>query len=113
MHIVMDHLALAFALVGIGHGIQNILVLFIIRSNSTAINATWTDGQISTVDAAPIINPIQNDIQSVQSNGLIGCHSSMFSHLLMYVCTLITSIISNAMTVADIELQNNSIIVFF
>jgi len=67
------------------HGIQNSLALFIMRSHSTAINATWTDGQISTVAAAPIINPIQKDIQSEQSNGLIGCHSSMFSHLLMYI----------------------------
>jgi len=65
------------------HGIQNNLALFIIRSHSTAINATWTACQMFVVSAAPIINPIQNDIQSVQSNGLMLCHSSIFSHLLM------------------------------
>jgi hypothetical protein len=65
------------------HGIQNSLALFIMRSHTTAINATWIDGQTSNVDAAPIINPIQNDRHSEQSNGFMICHSSIFSHLLM------------------------------
>jgi hypothetical protein len=95
------------------HGIQNSLALFIMRSHSTAINATWTDGQISTVDAAPIINPIQNDRHRLQSNGLMLAHSSMFSHILMYVWMLITSVVSNAITAADTALKYNSIIVFF
>ena len=83
MHIVLDHLALSLAFVGIGHGIQNILNLYKIRSINTAINATWKDGQTDSVVAAPTANPIQNDRHSEQSNGLIDAHSSMFSHCLM------------------------------
>jgi len=83
MHIVLDHLALSLAFVGIGHGIQNILNLYKIRSINTAINATWKDGQTASVVAAPTANPIQNDRHSEQSNGLIDAHSSMFSHCLM------------------------------
>jgi hypothetical protein len=89
------------------------LALVIIRSHITAINATWTDGQTSNVDAAPIIKPIQNDKQSEQSNGFILAHSSMFSHILRYVWMLITSISSNAMAAADTAFNNKSIIVFF
>ena len=95
------------------HGIQNNLALVIIRSHITAINATWTDGQTSNVDAAPIIKPIQNDKQSEQSNGLIDAHSSMFSHLLMSICMLITSVSSNAMAAPDTAFNNKSIVVFF
>tara|TARA_R110000772_G_scaffold140745_2_gene249897 strand:- start:296 stop:571 length:276 start_codon:yes stop_codon:yes gene_type:complete len=65
------------------HGIQNNLALFIMRSHITAINATWTACQMFVVSAAPITNPIQNDRHRLQSNGLMLCHSSIFSHLLM------------------------------
>jgi hypothetical protein len=65
------------------HGIQNNLALFIIRSHITAINATWTACQMFVVSAAPIVNPIQNDRHRLQSNGLILCHSSIFSHFLI------------------------------
>jgi hypothetical protein len=83
MHIVLDHLAFALAFVGIGHGIQNNLVLYITRSMNTAINATCTDGHTASVVAAPTANPIQNDRHNEQSNGLMLAHSSMFSHCLM------------------------------